>query len=159
MGRVRKWLEQSGEWRMENGELLRHSSPFSILLSSYWCGKYKWQSTKYRKVAQDAKRISTLCVLGAFAVQYYFFSRSAFGNGVEVSVRLASSTFSGKRIVLESLFNFSLILIELKSTSEVSFDFMALQKYVFSLPEMLYVLCNVTVQSCFLPQRHREQGV
>jgi hypothetical protein len=77
-----------------------------------------------RKGAKDAKSISTLCVHCAFAVQFYFFSRSAFGNGVEVSVRLASSTFSGKRIVLESLFNFSLILIELKSTSEVFFGFM-----------------------------------
>ena len=112
-----------------------------------------------RRGAESAKDGNSLCVLCASAVKHYFSSRQAFGNGVEVSVWLASSTFSGKRIVLESLFNFSLILIELKSTSEVSFDFMALQKYVFSLPEMLYVLCNVTAQSCFLPQRHRENQI
>jgi hypothetical protein len=32
---------------------------------------------------------------------------------------------------LESLFNFSLILIELKSTSEVFFGFMTSQRYYF----------------------------
>jgi hypothetical protein len=84
-----------------------------------------------RRGAESAEDGNSLCVLCASAVKHYFSSRHAFGNGVEVSVRLASCTFSGKSTVLESLFNFSLILIELKSTSELFFSFMTLQRYYF----------------------------
>jgi hypothetical protein len=63
----------NGEWRMENCCATVLHSPFSILPIGVG-------STKYRQGAEDAKRRSTLCVLGATAVQFYFFLTQPSAN-------------------------------------------------------------------------------